>query len=86
MNKLHGTFKNKTHSSIYSVPLIIGILHPQIISKTVTKGTVREQSAMEGGEARMTLDSVKRQSHLDVRTTLSWCFEKSARQMQTTAG
>lgn len=65
---------NKTKSSIYSVLLIIGTIHPHITSKTITEGILRGQSAMEGGEARMTLDSVRRQSHLDVTMILRLIF------------
>ena len=45
---------------------MIGTIHPHIIPMAVTKGTLREQSAEEGGEARMTLNSVRKAESSDV--------------------
>lgn len=44
-------FKDKTKSSVHSMLLVIGTLHPHMTYKTVDKWTLRRQSAMEGGES-----------------------------------
>lgn len=69
------------------MPLVIGTAHPHTISKTVAKGTLRRQSAVEGGETRVTLVSVGRQSRSSGSKDHSEfdVFKENARQEQTAA-
>ena len=55
-------FKEKRKSSVYPMPLVKGTIHPCVISKTVAKGTLRGPNAVEGGETRVALVSVRKPS------------------------